>query len=129
MGSALVAGSEGEQRVSDSPETVILLPVYRPGPRLVGLVTDLPGTARVVVVDDGSGAEAESFLTAAHALGAEVLRLGVNRGKGVALKTGFRHIAEQHPGLDVICADADGQHSAADIARIAERTGEGRIVL
>jgi glycosyltransferase involved in cell wall biosynthesis len=115
--------------VTDFPETAVLLPVYRPGPRLVGLVTDLPETARVVVVDDGSGEDSHPFLTAAEALGAEVLRLDVNRGKGIALKTGFRHLATERPGLDVISADADGQHSAADIARLAARTGRGRIVL
>ena len=115
--------------MTDFPQTVVLLPVYRPGARLVGLVESLPDAARVVVVDDGSEAKAEPFLEAALALGAEVLRHGVNRGKGVALKTGFRHAAADHPGLDVICADADGQHRAADIGRIAARTGGGRIVL
>ena len=58
-----------------------------------------------------------------------MLRHETNRGKGAALRTGFRHTAVAHPGLDVITADADGQHHAADIARVADRAGRGRIVL
>jgi glycosyltransferase involved in cell wall biosynthesis len=59
-----------------------------------------------------------------------VLRHEVNKGKGTALKTGFSHIAEAYPGEDVVCADADGQHSVADIRRVAESTrSTGRITL
>jgi glycosyltransferase involved in cell wall biosynthesis len=109
--------------------TVVLLPVYRPGPHLPELVAELSDPGRVVVVDDGSGPEAQSRLAAVRAYGCAVVCHPVNRGKGAALKTGFRHAAQHHPGLDVVSADADGQHSVADIARVAERAGRGRIVL
>ncbi|GIE93365.1 glycosyltransferase family 2 protein [Paractinoplanes rishiriensis] len=109
--------------------TVILLPVYRPGVHLPELVSALPDAGRVVVVDDGSGADAEPHLAAVRKMGCAVLRHPVNRGKGAALKTGFRRALADHPGLDVVTADADGQHSAADIGRIAERAGRGHIVL
>jgi glycosyltransferase involved in cell wall biosynthesis len=105
------------------------MPVYRPGPHLPELVGGLPDPGRVVVVDDGSGPDAESWLATVRAFGCTVLRHPVNRGKGAALKTGFRHIVEAHPGCDVVTADADGQHSPDDVARVAERTGRGRIVL
>jgi glycosyltransferase involved in cell wall biosynthesis len=102
---------------------VVLLPVYQPGEGLGTLVRELteaaPG-AHVVVVDDGSSEACRPVLDAAAALGCTVLRHEVNHGKGAALKTGFRHIAESHPGLDVVCADADGQHSVADILRVVD---------
>ncbi|WP_320069122.1 glycosyltransferase family 2 protein [Micromonospora sp. RTGN7] len=101
---------------------IVLAPVYEPRQRLLAFVRDLRDAApdaRVVVVDDGSGPASASALDAVRELGCEVLRHGTNRGKGVALKTGFRHIARSHPGHDVVCADADGQHRVADVLRVA----------
>jgi glycosyltransferase involved in cell wall biosynthesis len=84
-----------------------------------------------VVVDDGSSDPAAArAVDAARDLGCTVLRHPTNRGKGVALRTGFRHVAEAHPGQDVVYADFDGQHSVADVLRVAERTRTtGRMVL
>ena len=100
------------------------MPVYRPGDRLPPLVGDLK--------DALPGAECSSSTTAAARpptgccarparRGATVLRRRVNRGKGVVLRTGFRYAATRHPGRDVVCVDADGQHSVADVCRVVER--------
>lgn len=113
---------------------ILLLPVYQPGDHLPTLAADVlrdgPATA-VVVVDDGSGPESDPLLDGVDRLdGCTVLRHDTNVGKGVALKTGLRHIAGAFPGHDAVSADADGQHSVADIARVADRTAEtGRLVL
>src|SRR5512139_1881743 len=112
---------------------IMLLPVYEPGPGLVTTVTSLrdaaPG-AHLVVVDDGSGPGSARVLRDAEDLGCTVLRHEVNRGKGAALKTGFRHIAAAYPGQAVVCADPDGQHRVADILRVAEHVEvSGRMVL
>ena len=115
------------------PDTVVLLPVFRPGPHLGELVGDLiadgADAARIVVVDDGGGPAAEPMLATVRELGCTVLHHAVNQGKGMALKTGFRYARDTHPGLDVVSADADGQHGAADIRLVAERAGRGRIIL
>ena len=103
---------------------VLLLPVYKPGHHLPTLLTEVRKAApecSIVIVDDGSGPAAAQVLQQAESLGGTVLRHPGNRGKGVALKTGFRYAAERHPGLDVVCADADGQHSVPDIVRVADR--------
>lgn len=113
-------------------KVVVVLPVYQPGRRLVELVTDLRTTtdAAVVVVDDGSGPDSEEVLRQVPDLGATLRRLDRNRGKGAALKEGFRHVLAAYPGRDVVCADADGQHRAPDILRVAESVREsGAIVL
>src|SRR4051794_38195046 len=108
---------------------IVLLPVYQPGNRLPTLVAGLRSAVpegRLLVVDDGSDPAAERVLQEARELGCTVLRHGVNRGKGVALRTGFRHARENWPGEVVVCADADGQHSVPDILRVArhaEQTG------
>ncbi|WP_431879798.1 glycosyltransferase family 2 protein [Micromonospora marina] len=103
---------------------IVLVPVYRPGDRLPPLVGDLraalPG-ADVLVVDDGSGPSAAGVLDAARDRGATVLRRRVNRGKGVVLRTGFRYASTRHPGRDVVCVDADGQHGVPDVCRVVDR--------
>jgi glycosyltransferase involved in cell wall biosynthesis len=108
--------------------TVLLLPVFQPGPHLLTMIGEaraaLPGV-RVVVVDDGSGAL--PVLDSAEALGCTVLRHGTNLGKGVALKTGLRHVEGE--GADVLCADADGQHEIDDVVRVAERLRETRHIV
>jgi glycosyltransferase involved in cell wall biosynthesis len=115
------------------PQPVVLLPVFRPQASLQELVNALRAEgfepARMVIVDDGSGPDAEPLLASLRLLGCEVLQHVINMGKGVALKTGFKHCLTAHPGADVICADPDGQHHAPDIRRIADRTGAGNIVL
>ena len=67
----------------------------------------------VVVIDDGSR---DATGDVARAAGASVIRHEVNRGKGGALKTGFRWAMEN--GFDgVITLDADGQHLASEIPK------------
>jgi glycosyltransferase involved in cell wall biosynthesis len=108
----------------ETPSIVVLLPVYKPSAHLLTVLTELRAAepqCRFVIVDDGSGSSAGSVLHQAETLGGTVLRHLGNRGKGRALKTGFRYAEEHHPGVDVICADADGQHSVTDIVRVAER--------
>jgi len=45
-----------------------------------------------------------------------------NRGKGRALKRGFAYCAERYPGMPIVTADGDGQHTAADIERVGHVT-------
>ncbi|MFI7428163.1 glycosyltransferase family 2 protein [Micromonospora sp. NPDC049836] len=103
---------------------IVLVPVYQPGKDLLRLVDDLADAGwdgPPVVVDDGSGPGATAVLAAARERGCTVLRRRVNRGKGVVLKTGFRYVASHHPGRDVVCVDADGQHRAGDVRLVAQR--------
>ncbi len=98
----------------------VLIPAYKPDRRLNQLVDELleAGFSRLVVVDDGGG-EAYQDIFRDLAGKAEVLTHEVNRGKGAALKTGIARLM-QTPGVAVVTADADGQHTPADIARIAD---------
>ncbi len=74
---------------------VILIPAYKPEPRLVDFVQELTAKgARVVVVDDGSGPQFAELFAALRRVGDTViLHHVVNLGKGAALKTGLNHIA------------------------------------
>lgn len=111
---------------------LILIPAYEPDLRLVQLVRDLreaAPAASVLVVDDGSGPRFDGVFTVAAAAGAHLLRFPSNRGKGSALKSGFAWAAEHRPGTAVVCADCDGQHTPADIIRVAAAVRPGTIVL
>lgn len=109
----------------------VLVPAYRPGPALLQTLADLriarPGWG-LVVVDDGSGTAFESLFKDARTLGADVISLPHNRGKGAALKAGFAHIAATRPGSPVVCADADGQHALGDIVAIGSRLASDPLV-
>jgi glycosyltransferase involved in cell wall biosynthesis len=117
---------------------IVVLPVYRPEESLVSLVEDLraanPATA-ILIVDDGSGPAADRLLDACAERGCEVLRHPTNRGKGAALRTAFAHLTGSAQDAvvradAVVCADADGQHTATDIRRVADRVADtGGIVL
>lgn len=112
---------------------VVLVPAYQPDERLGGLVEDLLGAlpgSQVLVVDDGSGTGyTQVFADAANA-GAHVIGYPVNAGKGEALRTGLAAARERWPEADVVCADADGQHTPHDVAAVAARVREtGRMTL
>jgi glycosyltransferase involved in cell wall biosynthesis len=75
----------------------------------------------VVVIDDGSSDRTGEV---ARAAGAIVLRHEVNRGKGAALKTGFRWAREN--GYDgVITLDADGQHLPSEVPKFLRQRQAG----
>lgn len=111
-----------------------LIPAWEPPRTLAGLARELIGQGcdTIVVVDDGSGAERqEIFQEISQAPQVTVLRHPKNAGKGSALKTGFRHLLTHHPNCaGIVTADADGQHTSADIVRVAHAfANSGRFVL
>ena len=124
----------GSGAVPDRVSMIVMLPVYRPDHPLLDLIDDLRAVvpdAGVVGVDDGSdGPAADAVLRAARSRGCTLLRLRRNRGKGVALRVGFRYAADLRPARTVVYADADGQHRAADIVRVATHAARtGRLTL
>ena len=127
------AGNRTAPRVGGAPRPratvtlVVLIPAYKPDERLAALVARLRGARRdcaVLVVDDGSGPQYAPFFSAARARGAQVVSYPVNQGKGQALRTGLAHAAATWPDADVVCADADGQHTPSDIEAVAARVRE-----
>lgn len=104
----------------------VLIPAYRPPAALGRLVADLVarGFAQILVVDDGSGPSFDPlFEDLKQRPEVSLLRHEANRGKGEALKTGLRR-ALQNGATGVVTADADGQHLAGDIERVARRLAE-----
>lgn len=112
----------------------VILPAWQPPDTLAGLARNLidNGCRTLIVIDDGSSAERQTvFGEISQMRGAAVLRHAKNAGKGCALKTGFRSLlARPLDCVGVVTADADGQHTPADIALVARQLAEfGRVVL
>ena len=105
-----MAGRDGCSKVA------VLVPAYNPDGRLLALLESIKGRfGFIILVDDGS-IEGRDVLAKAKPLVDAYLEHPANRGKGSALKTGFAAVPE---GFDVVTADADGQHTPDDIAKIA----------
>jgi glycosyltransferase involved in cell wall biosynthesis len=87
---------------------------------LEGLHERLP-EVDVLVVDDGS---TDNTAEVAREHGAEVLSLGTNQGLRVGIAAGYRWALE-HGYSFCGRVDADGQHPAAELARLLERVRSG----
>ena len=110
---------EGHGRV----DVAVLIPAYNPDEKLLALLPKLKERfRRIVLVNDGSTTGLDVIGKAAP-LVEKVLVHERNRGKGAALKTGFAYLGGE---CDVITADADGQHTPEDIAKVADALARHR---
>ena len=109
-------GEKTESRV------VVLIPAYKPDDRLTELTRALRGEELdVLLVDDGGGEAFAHIFEDCRALGAQVATHAVNLGKGRALKTGINEAMLRWPDMaGIVTADADGQHTPADILRLID---------
>jgi glycosyltransferase involved in cell wall biosynthesis len=101
----------------------VLIPAYNAAATLHGVIEGIGGyISSIVVVDDGS---TDATAETARAAGAHVLRHQINRGKGVALRTGFWFLLQQGYRA-IITMDADGQHDPSYIPLFIRAYEEGR---
>jgi len=100
----------------------VLIPAYDAAKSLRGVIEGIKGYGlAIVVVDDGSK---DATAEIARATGARVLRHTRNRGKGVALRTGFCFLLNEGYKA-VITMDADGQHDPSFIPHFIRTYEEG----
>lgn len=93
---------------------LVIIPAYNADgsiPALLNAIESLDRDLPVLVVDDGSR---DRTCEVARAGGAECVRLGINQGKGTALRAGFEYLVE-HEYAAALTIDADLQHDAAEI--------------
>jgi glycosyltransferase involved in cell wall biosynthesis len=104
-----------------SEEVVAIVPAHDEAPRIAAVVEGARRFVPVVVVDDGS---ADRTTEVAEAAGATAIRQLPNKGKGAALRMGFRW-ALDHGYPAVVTLDADGQHDPAEIPRFLAAWEDG----
>jgi len=103
----------------------IVVPAFNEEPAIAPLVQALgAGGAwhEIIVVDDGSS---DATAERARQAGATVVRHPYNKGNGAAVKTGIRRATGEY----VLIVDGDGQHQAADAARLVSHLGEYDLVI
>lgn len=105
--------------------TVILIPSYEPDHLLVNTVTELANEGfNILVVNDGSSNEYDEIFNRVLPL-VKYIKLEKNKGKGGALKEGYKNVLNLFPDIKyIITADGDGQHSTKDIVRVNDLLNE-----
>lgn len=93
----------------------ILIPAYNAGKTLAPVIRECQQHAMpLIVVDDGS---CDDTAVIANRPGVTLVSHDRNRGKGSALRSGFRLALDK--GFDgVVTVDADGQHDVSAIPRV-----------
>lgn len=112
--------------------TWLLVPAFNEAPAIGDVIERCKRQCgNILIVDDGSS---DGTFMEAEQAGARVLRHETNRGKGEAIKTGFRWLLERDCG-PVITLDGDGQHDPVEIPSFLDcyerhrRNGGGDIII
>lgn len=102
-------------------KVAVLLPAYNEEVSIASMVLlSLQYADEVIVIDDGSSDRTSEVSRLA---GATVLSHTTNKGKGAALKTGFKYAQD----YDIIVTiDADGQHNPSEIPDVIRPIMEDR---
>lgn len=101
---------------------VIIIPSLNPDKKLIDLVEVLSvGENPIVIINDGSKIQCQNIFDQLESkYKCEIVTHEINKGKGAAIKSGISYAAIKYPhSLGYITADADGQHAAQDIFKVA----------
>ncbi len=100
-----------------------LIPVYQEEQNIVRMVQELAAMGvPVYVVDDGSK---DRSAERSQEAGAQVLKLGTNHGKGVAIRRGLEWVAGLGAYDVILLLDGDGQHHSKEIPLFLNAVEEG----
>ncbi len=133
-------------------DKLIVIPALNPGDGLISYIDRLRshGFEHILIIDDGSRESCRHIFDEAEQKGCTILRHNVNLGKGRALKDAMSfYIETKEPSLSlknrietkepspclnfagIITADSDGQHTAEDVAKVAQAMDEhpGSLIL
>ena len=124
-------GKNRQQEVLRQRGICVVIPTYNNGGTIGSVVAGALDQCRdVIVVNDGSTDATASILNGLAKEGLTVVTLDRNKGKGAALKAGFRKALEMGFAY-AITLDGDGQHYPEDIATMLKANQEhpGALIL
>ncbi|MCI9279210.1 MAG: glycosyltransferase [Bacilli bacterium] len=104
-------------------EVVVIIPAYKPDKKIMSAFMEKleKNFEKIVIIDDGSGEEYQSFFQEYHKKGITVLRNHINLGKGRAIKYAFNYCLNTYDTMvGTVTADCDGQHSVEDIKKCCQ---------
>ncbi len=97
--------------------SLAIIPAYNEEKSIAGIIRKTKKYVnKIIVIDDGSKDKTAKI---AKGAGAEVISFKTNRGKGCALRLGFKRALKLKPKF-IITLDSDGQHKPEDIPRFLE---------
>ena len=98
-----------------------LIPSYEPDKKIIELIKTInTNEFDIIIVDDGSGEKYKNIFNQCEKK-AKVISYPNNKGKGYALKTGFKYIKEKYTKDYIITTvDSDGQHKIEDAKKLIE---------
>ena len=97
-------------------QLILLIPSYEPDEKLEELVEKInKENITSIVIDDGSGPKYKDIF---DNLNTKVISYKENKGKGYALKKGYRYIKDNYKDYIVVTIDSDGQHRIEDAMKL-----------
>lgn len=99
-------------------QKIALIPSYEPDEKLISLVDDLKNNNyEIIVVNDGSNSNYDKIFSKVKRK-VKLISYKENKGKGYALKEGFKYIKENYKDYVCITMDCDGQHKVSDADKL-----------
>ena len=114
--------TEYHKNIFNGFKVCVIIPTYNNGKTLLPVIRDVSEYCPdIIVVDDGSTDNTKALLK--NLEGVDVVSYEKNRGKGYAVRRGFKRVLEK--GFDyAVTIDADGQHYGSDLPVFAQKLKE-----
>ena len=105
--------------------SIALIPAFNEEKTITKAISILKSIGlKVVVVDDGSSDKTGEL---AKKAGAILIRHKKNKGKGIAMRTGFDYILKNYPRIkNVVVIDGDLQYSPKEALRLLKPLNQGK---
>ena len=96
---------------------IVLIPAYEPDDKLIKVNDSIDKSVDIVLVNDGSSKKYDSIFESVEKK-VHLISYKENKGKGYALKKGFKYIKENYDNYVVVTMDADMQHTFNDAKKL-----------
>ena len=111
-----------ELQPNTNENIIAVIPAYNESKGIKSLIeTTKKYVNNIIVIDDGSKDDTYFQSQSDNVI---VLRNKRNRGKGAALRKGFRESLKYNPDI-IVTLDADGQHDPSEIPKLVQPIKEG----